>query len=88
MIFLTKVIDKPTLVTDGELGGAYAWKFDMQLLLTVLQPPYDDNSSFQNAELVSVIVQRQPVLQSTDGVGIVQLLIKSASGSSSPNNQQ
>lgn len=81
MIFISQVVDKPTLVTEGVLGGAYAYKFQMSLLVTVLQPPYDDTTSFQNASNVSVIVQRQPILQSTDGLGILQLLIVASSGS-------
>lgn len=78
LIVVAQLADQPKLVTEGILGGAYAWKFDMPMLLTFMMPPFDDMSKFTNAVTVSVIVQRQPVLQSYKGLGIVQLIVASA----------
>ncbi len=75
MIFVGKVQGQPKLINEGVLAGAYAWKFEMPLYITYMQPPYDDASSFTNPLIANVIVQRQTILQSTDGLGIVQLLI-------------
>ena len=76
MIIQAKVIGPPKLITEGLLGGAYAWKFEMPMLVTYWLPPYDTQaaSTFANALNVSVIIQRQPILQSIDGIGIVQLV--------------
>jgi intracellular multiplication protein IcmL len=75
MIFIGKVQGQPKLINEGVLAGAYAWKFEMPLYITYMQPPYDEASSFTNALVANVIVQRQTILQSTDGLGIVQLLV-------------
>ncbi len=80
MIYLSKVVDTPKLDIEGDLDGAYSYKFKMQMLLTTLQPPYDDTTSQLYAWNVSVIVQRQPILQSKDGLGILQLVIVAATG--------
>lgn len=77
-IVLARVIDQPKIVNQGMLGGAYAWKFEMPLLVTNWGPPYDEQSKFSNPLMVTVIVQRQPILQSTDGLGVVQMLGKLA----------
>lgn len=76
LIITAQVTDKPKLITQGILGGAYAWKFEMPVLVTFWQPPYDQTpaTKFVNNYNVSVIVQRQPILQSDQGVGIVQLI--------------
>jgi intracellular multiplication protein IcmL len=74
MIFEAKVIGEPKLITEGLLGSAYAWKFEMPMLVTYWMPPYDDKSKFPNALNVTVIVQRQSILQSNDGLGILQLV--------------
>ncbi len=79
MIFEAKVVGDPKLITEGILGGAYAWKFEMPMLVTYWLPPYDEKSTFPNALNVSVIVQRQSILQSTDGLGITQLVSTFAS---------
>lgn len=73
-----QVIDKPKLITEGRLAGAYAWKLEMPLLVTVSKPPYDDNSKFLQAWTVSVVVQRQSELQGYKGLGIVQLIAAEA----------
>ena len=79
MVFEAKVIGEPVLEVQGLLGGAYAWKFNMPMLVTYWEPPYDEQSKYANAQSVTVIVQRQPILQSNDGVGIVQFVATLAS---------
>lgn len=74
MVFLAQVIGQPKLVTQGILAGAYAWKFDMSVLVTYMLPPYDDKSSYTNPLQVSVVVQRAPILQSYKGLGILQII--------------
>lgn len=83
MIYLSKVVDTPQLEVEGDLEGAYSYKFRMQMLVTTLEPPYDDTTSQLYAWNVSVIVQRQPALQSKDGLGILQLVIVAATGNQS-----
>lgn len=78
MIFVAKVIDKPKLLNEGVLGGSYAWKFQMPLLVNFLETPYD-KATFSNAYVVTVIVQRQKLLQSYKGLAIVQMIAASPS---------
>ncbi|VVC76686.1 hypothetical protein AQUSIP_20100 [Aquicella siphonis] len=73
-IVLAQVIEPPKILGAGLLSGAYAWKFQMPLLVTYTMPPYDSASQFSNALIVSVIVQRQQVLKGYKGLGVVQLL--------------
>lgn len=72
LIFIAQVVDKPKLLVEGILGGAYAWKFQLPLLVTYLMPPYDEKSKFQNPLILTVVVQRQSILSSYKGLGIVQ----------------
>lgn len=74
LVGIATVVGQPKIVTQGLLSGAYAWKFEMPVLVTYLQPPYDQKSRFTNPLELSVIVQRQPVLQSNQGLGILQLV--------------
>lgn len=74
LVIRAKVVGPPKLIVAGLLGGSYAWKFEMPVLVTNWLPPYDAQSKFTNALTVTVIVQRMPILQSSDGVGIVQLV--------------
>jgi intracellular multiplication protein IcmL len=78
MIFIAKVVEKPRLVHQGILGNAYAWKFEVPLLVSFLEAPYD-KPSFSNAYTVSIIVQRQKMLQSYKGLAIVQMIAASPS---------
>lgn len=73
MLVIAQVTDKPKIF-EGILGGAYAWKMEMPVLVTYWLPPYDDQSRFSNPLTVSVLVQRQSLLQSYKGLGIVQLI--------------
>jgi intracellular multiplication protein IcmL len=78
MVFVGKVIGKPTLIIESLLGGAYAYKFELQLLVTYLLPPdYSEAKAFRNPYKVSVIVQRQDLLKSYRGLAIVQLVVQS-----------
>lgn len=87
MISTAEVVGQPVLVTEGILAGAYAWKFDLPVLVSYWLPPYDDNSRYANALTVSVIVQRQPALQSYKGLGIVQLIAKMPTMPTGPTPQ-
>lgn len=73
-IVVAQVTNKPKLVTAGILSGAYAWKFDMPVLVNYWSPPYNDSSKLLNTLQVTVIVQRQPILQSYRGLGVVQVI--------------
>jgi intracellular multiplication protein IcmL len=76
MVVVATVADKPKLLVEGLLSGAYAWKFEMPVLVTYKLPPFDDKpqSHFENALVVTVLVQRQKILQSYKGLGIVQMI--------------
>ena len=80
MVVIAQVVSTPQLVMRGLLGGAYAWKWTMPVLVTYWLPPYDDKSKFTNPLAVTVIIQRQSVLQSYRGLGVVQIIGNSAAG--------
>lgn len=73
-IIKAKVVAKPTLRNEGILGGRLSWRFDMPVLVTYSMPPFTDKSQFANPLTIKVIVQRQDLLQSYKGLGILQLL--------------
>jgi intracellular multiplication protein IcmL len=81
-VVLAQVVERPKIINQGILSGAYAWKFEIMLLVTNWAPPYDETSKFSNPLVMTVIVQRQPILQSTDGLGIVQIIANLADQSS------
>lgn len=86
-IALAHVVDQPKQLKAGSLGGSYAWQFQINMLVTYLRPPqYDINTARVDPIELTVIVQRQPVLQSFKGVGIVQL-VGSLIISDTSNNQ-
>lgn|SRR3990167_2469342 len=74
MVIIAQLVEPPKVVTGGLLGGAYAWKLEMTWLLTYWLPPFNNTSQFYNPLKVSVIVQRQPLLKSYKGLGILQLI--------------
>ena len=74
MIARAQVVEPPKMLVRGLLAHAYAWKFQMPVLVTYSEPPYDGSKDFSNALQVTVIVQRQSILQSYKGLGIVQLI--------------
>jgi intracellular multiplication protein IcmL len=84
MVVIANVVEKPKLIAEGLLSGAYAWKFEMPVLVTYLLPPYDEKSTFSNPLTVTMVVQRQPILQSYKGVGIIQLVGEMAATSAQP----
>ncbi len=85
LVFVAKVTGPPKLLVQGLLGGAYAWKFQMPLLVRYLQPPtYDIQTSFANAYIVTVIVQRQDLLQSYKGLAILQMITAAPAQSNQP----
>lgn len=79
-IVIAAVVAQPKIVAQGILGGSYAWKYEMPVLVTYSEPPYDEEHKFSNALNVSVIVQRQQVLQGYRGLGIAQMIATLASG--------
>lgn len=84
-IGIAKVVSKPVLLSEGMLSGAYAWKFQMPLLATYLQPPnYDDDNKIINSLILTVIVQRQQVLEGYKGLGIVQIIGERATEQTGP----
>ena len=88
MIAIAQVIDQPKLVAQGILAGHYAWKYSMSMLVTYWLPPYDDKSKFPNPLTVDVIVERQPILQSDHGLGIIQSIATFLSNSNSAQPQE
>jgi len=74
MVAIATVVGKPTVLQRGLVGGAYAWQLKMPLLVTYLQPPYDDTGRYSNSIEITVIVQRQHVLQSYKGLAILQII--------------
>jgi len=86
-IVIARVVEKPKLVTQGLLSGAYAWKFEIPVLVTYWQPPFDDKSKYSNALIVSIIVQRQPILQSYKGLGALQIIARLATTPSTQPQQ-
>lgn len=74
MIAIAMAVQPPKLLVQGILGGAYAWKFQIPILMTYMLPPFDDKSKFANSLQVTVIVQRQQVLKGYKGLGIVQII--------------
>jgi intracellular multiplication protein IcmL len=79
-IVISKVVDMPILIKEGPLGGAYAWKYKMQLLVNYFIPPYSEQTKFSNALIVDVIVRRANLLQSSSGLEVVQLVSQFNSG--------
>src|SRR5579885_692148 len=86
-VVIARVISQPTVLKTGILAGKYAWQFQMPLLVTYSEPPYDDKSQFSNALNVTVIVQRQSVLEGYKGLGVVQLVSSIATSENSQTQQ-
>ncbi len=83
MIVIAKAVAPPRLLIQGILGGHYAWKFEIPVLVNYYEPPYDDKTKFSNALLVTVVVERQKLLESDHGLGIVQIIAALAVGAPS-----
>jgi len=84
MIVVAKVVAQPQVLIQGILGSRYAYKFQMPMLVTYYEPPYDEKTKFSNPLVVTVIVERQKLSESDNGLGIVQLIAGLAIG----NQQQ
>lgn len=78
LIASAKVVGEPKIINEGLLkNGLYAWEMEMPVLVTFWGPPYDDKSyRVNNPYMVTVLIQRQPALQSYKGLGIVQLIAR------------
>lgn len=84
-VIIAKVVEPPKLLVQGMLGGSDAWKFQMAVLMTYLMPPFSDKSKFENPLIITVVVQRQDILQSYKGLGVIQLIANIA-GTSAPSS--
>ncbi len=80
MIVIAKVVAPPKLLIQGILADRYAWKFEMPVLVSYYEPPYDDKTKFSNPLLVTVVVERQKLSESDHGLGIVQTIANLAIG--------
>jgi intracellular multiplication protein IcmL len=78
MIQVTKVVDAPKIIFEGRVAGRRAYKIEMPILMTFYKPPYADKDKFQDAYTATIIVQRQDVLDSYGGLGIIQIIITAA----------
>lgn len=76
MVSLAQVFGQPKLLVQGILAGAYAWQFQLPLLVTYTSTT--DNVSYANPLIITVIVQRQPALEGNAGLGIVQMIAAEA----------
>lgn len=85
-VVIAKVVDKPKLKVEGLLAGAYAYKFELPVLVTYLYPPFDDKSKFTNPLYITVVVQRQSILSSYRGLGILQIIGNLAMATPPPQN--
>lgn len=83
-ILITRVAGPLRLIGEGIVGGAHAWKYNVPMVATYWEPPYDQ-PAFTNALSVNVLVQRQNLLTSYKGLGIVQIIAQIAT--SMPTNQ-
>lgn len=78
------VVEKPQVLVQGHMGSTYAYRLRMPVLMTYWAPPYDDKSKIFNPLMVTVIVQRQSLLSSQTGLGIVQMNAELILSSPSP----
>jgi intracellular multiplication protein IcmL len=75
LVGIAKVVDQPKVLEEGLLGGSYAWKIQIAVLMTYLRPPkYDVTTQRVDPIILNVLVQRQSLLQSYKGLGIVQIV--------------
>ncbi|MDR3478909.1 MAG: DotI/IcmL/TraM family protein [Gammaproteobacteria bacterium] len=76
-VVIAKVVAPPKLLAQGPIGktAIYGYKIEMPVLVSYLKAPlYDEKSRIQNPLLVTVIVERQDLLSSYKGLGIVQMI--------------
>lgn len=78
-IFVAKA-NPPKLLTEGFVGGALSWRFEIPLIVSYLKPPlFDEKTVTRNVYVVTVIVQRQKLLESYKGLAIISMVLSSAS---------
>lgn len=66
----------PIVLRKGRLGGRYAWRVQMPLLVT-----YQSASEFsQEKNIVTMLIKRISTLNSPRGIGIEQLVVRPAGG--------
>lgn len=80
MVVSAKVVAAPKVVVQGIMGNSYAWAFEMPMLVTYWEPPYEEKNKYSNPLLVSVTVVRQKLFESDHGLGIVQIIANIATG--------
>ena len=75
-IVIAKVVGDPKLIGATHLGAArvFAWKFEMPILVSYYSPPYDERSKVDNPITITVVVERESILSSYKGLGIVQMI--------------
>lgn len=73
LIQMGAVVRPPQLLIQGHMGSVYAYKFQLQVLMTYWYPPYNDKSKIYNPLLVTVIVQRRGLLESYKGLAVGQM---------------
>ncbi|HVE45068.1 MAG TPA: DotI/IcmL/TraM family protein [Gammaproteobacteria bacterium] len=74
MVAVAHATMAPRLLKEGKLGNAYGWQFEVPILLTYQQPPYDDNSLFYNNLNVTVLIRREQIQEGDQGLGIVKII--------------
>jgi len=83
MVWVSQVLtlppDQPQILATGLISGAYAWQIQMKVVTTFMTPPFDDKSKYSNAYVLTMKIQRRPLLSSYKGLGIVQWILVPAS---------
>ncbi|OAI48675.1 hypothetical protein AYO45_04525 [Gammaproteobacteria bacterium SCGC AG-212-F23] len=74
MIATAKVVETPIILREGVLGGAYAWRLQVTVLVNYWYPPYDQKSQYQNPLQLTLIVRRHKALESYKGLAIEQMI--------------
>lgn len=73
---IAKVIEADTskskIISEGSTGGVYTWKLEFPVLSSILIPPYneDDEATSRDIEIVTLVIQRQPLHQGYKGLAI------------------
>lgn len=69
----------PVILEQGVIGGRYAWKVQVPLLVTYQSP----NEQTQQSVVVAMIISRVPTVDMPKGVAIVSFISSTAAASSS-----
>ncbi len=76
VIMSAVVTGKPTLMRKGLLNGVYAWRIQMQILVTYQSASETPMQSY----VVTMLIIRIPTLNTPSGIGISQIIVAPASG--------